>query len=71
MYIYIYIYILFIYEQETSVCMCCVVKINKKHNVCLTNFRILLIFSHVCDVCNTDGMRTLFIAILFTILCFC
>ena len=23
--------------------MCCVVKINKKHNVCLTNFHILLI----------------------------
>ena len=31
------------------VCMCCVVKINKKHNVCLTNFRILLILSHVCE----------------------
>ena len=48
MYIYIYVYI---YEQETSVsvCMCCVVKINKKNNVCLTNFRILLILSHICE----------------------
>ena len=36
------------YEQETSACMCCVVKINKKH-VCLTNCRILLILSHVCE----------------------
>ena len=47
LYIYIYIYI-YIYEQETSVCMCCVAKINKKH-VWLTNFRILLIPSHVCE----------------------
>ena len=48
MYIYIYLYI-YIYKQETSVSMCCVVKINKKHNVCLTNFCILLILSHVCE----------------------
>ena len=45
-YIYIYIYI-YIYKQEISVCMCCVVKINRKH-ICLTNFRILFILSHVC-----------------------
>ena len=35
-------------KQEISVCMCCVVKISKNHNVCFTNFRILLIHSHVC-----------------------
>ena len=34
-------------EQETSVCMCCIVKIKQKNNVCLTNFRILLILSHI------------------------
>ena len=46
--IYIYIYK---YEQDTSdtsVCMCCAVKIKQKHNVCLTNFHIFLILSHVC-----------------------
>ena len=31
-----------------SVCMCCIVKINKKH-ACLMNFHILLILSHVCE----------------------
>ena len=46
MYIYICIYL---YEQKTSVCMCCVVIKNKKH-VSLTNFRILLILSHVTDM---------------------
>ena len=44
MYIYIYIYI---HEQETTVCMCYTVAIKKKHKVCLTNFRILLMLSHV------------------------
>ena len=24
-------------------------KLNKKHKVCLTNFRIFLILSHVCE----------------------
>ena len=48
-YIYIYIYIL-IYEQETSVYMCYTVIKIKKHKVCLTNFWILLILSHVCDL---------------------
>ena len=42
---------MYIYEQETSVCVCCTVtKKNKKHKVCLTNFRILLILSHVCEL---------------------
>ena len=51
--IYMYVYIsctyIYTYEQEASVCMCCVVKINKKQ-VCLTNFRILLILSHLCQL---------------------
>ena len=41
---------IYVYEQETSVCMCCTAqKNNKKHKVCLTNFRILLILNHVCE----------------------
>ena len=37
-------------KQETSVCMCCTgTKKQKKHEVFLTNFRILLILSHVCE----------------------
>ena len=40
-YIYIYIYI---YINNSK---------NKKHNVFLTNFRILLILSHVCESTNT------------------
>ena len=68
---YIYIIYIYIYEQETSVCMCCVVKINKKH-VCLTNFRILLkhiyIYIYACLIWifhtvfgdeNLDVMKTL------------
>ena len=30
--------------------MGCTVTKNKKHSVCLTNFRILLILSHVCGL---------------------
>ena len=39
--------------NKKPVCVCYVVKINKKHNICLTNFRILLILSHVCEWSNT------------------
>ena len=46
MYIYIYIYI-YIYERETSVCMCYTITVKQKTQR-LTNFRILLILSHVC-----------------------
>ena len=35
------------YEKETSVCMCCTVIKQKTQS--LTNFRILLILSHVCE----------------------
>ena len=51
--------IIYIYGQGTSVCICCVVKINRKHNVCLTSFRILLILSHVCKW--RDSQRLQFI----------
>ena len=37
-----------IYEQETSVHMSCTV-IKAKNKVCLMNFCILLILSHVCE----------------------
>ena len=39
---------MYIYEQETSLYMCCTVT-KTKHKVCLTNFRIILILSHVCQ----------------------
>ena len=41
----IYIYI---YERETSVCMCYTITVKQKTQR-LTNFRILLILSHVCE----------------------
>ena len=41
-YIYIYIYV-YMCEEESTVWMCCIVKMNKNHNISLTNFCILLI----------------------------
>ena len=39
-----------IYEQKTSLCMCCTeTKKQKNTKFFLTNFRILLILSHVCE----------------------
>ena len=51
---------IYIYEQETNVSKCCVVKINKKHNVCLTNVHILLILSHVCEWWDSQRLQFIY-----------
>ena len=33
---------------------------NKKHKVCLTNFRILLILSHVCEWRNPQRLQFIY-----------
>ena len=39
-----------IYMNKKPVCICVPQRQkNKKHKVCLTNFRILLILNHVCE----------------------
>ena len=40
--------------------MCCDNDTNKKHKVCLMNFRVLLILTHFCDINQVTSLKIVF-----------
>ena len=59
---YIYIYVLYnVYMNKKPVCVCVAQwQLNKKHKVCRTNFRMLLILSHVCGWWNSQRLQFIY-----------